>query len=847
MPYEVFDFGRERVCLCSLGMKRLKDMSPLFPLAPVSDLAGHHPGALCLRLRCGVNGTALSLCQQYYKKGRIDPANDTFTIDPAVVTDCIGFESTVCSTGSFYNDYKNFTLKFHKLINVDHRVPAKGDQYTDHHQPMRYLDCYTFYITLRRFPQLEPTPAPFVRSRCQAASPSHHNTFTRATALTGVTLNFQLFFNSESLWQVKIWLENQATNQGVQTSQCLWDRETDRRGFRELLRMDVDDFNFLLDKVQPLIQRKDTTLRKAITARQRLLVTLRFLATGESFRSLCFQYRIGRSTIGQIVTETCEAYGLERSPEDTSELMQISTCDLFLFQTPTTEAGWREVARGFRDRCQFPHCLGAIDGKHVYIQPPANSGSLFYNYKGRFSVVLMAVVDANYKFVYASVGTQGRMSDASLFGQSDLRSAMDRGLLNVPKPEPLPNSNVIMPYMFVGDEAFPLRTDLIKPFPHRNLDHDQRIFNYRLSRARRTVENVFGILANRLRVFLTNIALDPDKKGSEAYVPPAFVDTEDESHRLVSGTWRRGGALNSVALSRARNATTTAKEQCDQLKAYFQSPAGSNYARLTFDVAVALVCMLSVVLCGRSILRGIVLQYEFVAFFKNSLGRKVCWADRMDFINGWYILLIVSDFLTITGSFVKIGIESKNMSSYDLCGILLGTSTLLVWVGVIRYLTFFQKYNILIVTLRVAFPNVIRFCCCVAVIYLGYCFCGWIVLGPYHVKFRSLSMVSECLFSLINGDDMFVTFSGLEGSSTLVWVFSQVYLYSFISLFIYMVLSLFIALITGAYETIKHQVQEPMHITDLQAFIAECTDTANSGKFRGVEASPCSIFCCCDR
>uniref|UniRef100_A0A8C5B7Q8 Mucolipin TRP cation channel 1a n=1 Tax=Gadus morhua TaxID=8049 RepID=A0A8C5B7Q8_GADMO len=232
---------------------------------------------------------------------------------------------------------------------------------------------------------------------------------------------------------------------------------------------------------------------------------------------------------------------------------------------------------------------------------------------------------------------------------------------------------------------------------------------------------------------------------------------------------------------------------------------------------------------------------------KESNHRKVCWADRMEFINGWYILLIVSDFFTIIGSFIKIGIESKNISSYDLCGILLGTSTLLVWVGVIRYLTFFQKYNILILTLRVAFPNVIRFCCCVAVIYLGYCFCGWIVLGPYHVKFRTLSSVSECLFSLINGDDMFVTFSGLEGSSTLVWVFSQVYLYTFISLFIYMVLSLFIALITGAYETIKHQVQEPMHITDLQAFIAECTDMPNSGKFRGVETSPCSIFCCCDR
>ncbi|KAM9792901.1 mucolipin-1a [Neosynchiropus ocellatus] len=277
------------------------------------------------------------------------------------------------------------------------------------------------------------------------------------------------------------------------------------------------------------------------------------------------------------------------------------------------------------------------------------------------------------------------------------------------------------------------------------------------------------------------------------------------------------------------------------------SGQAENYTRVSFDVVVALLCMLSLVLCGRSIVRGIVLQQEFVQFFKEHLNRNVCWSDRLEFINGWYILLIISDILTIIGTIIKIGIESKDMSSYDLCGILLGTSTLLVWVGVIRYLTFFQKYNILIVTLRAAFPNVIRFCCCVAVIYLGYCFCGWIVLGPYHVKFRSLSMVSECLFSLINGDDMYVTFSEMQESSTLVWLFSQVYLYTFISLFIYMVLSLFIALITGAYETIKHQTQEPVHITDLHAFIAECTDAPSSGKFRGLETSPCSIFCCCDR
>ncbi|XP_048473819.1 mucolipin-1a isoform X2 [Rhincodon typus] len=225
--------------------------------------------------------------------------------------------------------------------------------------------------------------------------------------------------------------------------------------------------------------------------------------------------------------------------------------------------------------------------------------------------------------------------------------------------------------------------------------------------------------------------------------------------------------------------------------------ANSDAGRLVFDIFIILLCMLSFVLCTRSIIRGIMLQHNF--------------------------------------------------ASYDLCSILLGTSTLLVWVGVIRYLSFFQKYNILIVTLRAAFPNVIRFCCCVAVIYMGYCFCGWIVLGPYHDKFRTLSMVSECLFSLINGDDMFVTFSQMQQKNTLVWLFSQLYLYTFISLFIYMVLSLFIALITGSYEAIKHHGISGVRPLELREFIAECTDAPSSGKFREVESSVCSFFCCCDR
>ncbi|XP_059551711.1 mucolipin-1 [Myotis daubentonii] len=276
---------------------------------------------------------------------------------------------------------------------------------------------------------------------------------------------------------------------------------------------------------------------------------------------------------------------------------------------------------------------------------------------------------------------------------------------------------------------------------------------------------------------------------------------------------------------------------------------GDNSFRLLFDVVVILTCSFSFLLCARSLLRGFLLQNEFVGFMWRQRGRAISLWERLEFVNGWYILLVTSDVLTISGTIMKIGIEAKNLASYDVCSILLGTSTLLVWVGVIRYLTFFHKYNILIATLRVALPSVMRFCCCVAVIYLGYCFCGWIVLGPYHVKFRSLSMVSECLFSLINGDDMFVTFAAMQtqqGRSSLVWLFSQIYLYSFISLFIYMVLSLFIALITGAYDAIKHPGSTGVEPSELQAYIAQCQDSPTSGKFRRGSGSACSL-CCCGR
>ena len=83
-------------------------------------------------------------------------------------------------------------------------------------------------------------------------------------------------------------------------------------------------------------------------------------------------------------------------------------------QVPKTEEEWKRISTEFSSRWNFPHCVGAMDGKHIAIKCPANSGSNFYNYKNFFSIVLFAIVDADYKFLYVDVGRNGRISDGGI-------------------------------------------------------------------------------------------------------------------------------------------------------------------------------------------------------------------------------------------------------------------------------------------------------------------------------------------------------------------------------------------------------------------------------------------------
>ena len=123
----------------------------------------------------------------------------------------------------------------------------------------------------------------------------------------------------------------------------------------------------------------------------------------------------------------------------------------------------------------------------------------------------MAVVGREYQFLFADVDMNGRNSDGGNWSQSPMKKALENGTLNLPKPKSLSADSSDIPYVCVGVDAFPLTTYMMNPYPQKDLSPDKRIFNYRLSRARRISENAFGILANRWRVFRKPFALQPEK------------------------------------------------------------------------------------------------------------------------------------------------------------------------------------------------------------------------------------------------------------------------------------------------------------------------------------------------
>jgi len=259
---------------------------------------------------------------------------------------------------------------------------------------------------------------------------------------------------------------------------------------------------------------------------------------------------------------------------------------------PKNENDWKAIAKEFEQRWNFPHCIGAIDGKHITIRKPPGTGSYYFNYKLSFSIVLMAIVNANYEFVMVDVGANGRISDGGVFSNTEFYKRLVKNELCIPQPDNLPNSEIKQPYVLVGDDAFPLMNNLMKPFSRRNLTTEQAIFNYRLSRARRIVENAFGILSSRFQILLKEINLCPEKatlivltcthlhnylrmKKVESYYQGGFDVENTMTGEMVNADWKSDRLLLPLQQLSGRNTTVSAKEIRLNFSQYFNSEQGA--------------------------------------------------------------------------------------------------------------------------------------------------------------------------------------------------------------------------------------------------------------------------------
>ncbi|GIY41781.1 nuclease harbi1-like protein [Caerostris darwini] len=196
------------------------------------------------------------------------------------------------------------------------------------------------------------------------------------------------------------------------------------------------------------------------------------------------------------------------------------------------------------------------------LMAPPNTGSQYHNYKGGFSIIFLACVDADYKFVLVDIGSEGHSSDGGIFRHSVIGQAIECNKINIPNSAALPSTKTVMPFVFVDVEAFPLKNYLMRPFPGNALSKESRNLNYRLSRARKSVENAFGIMVARFRIFrkpitasvetckaivtatvclhnFLNLAADAMLPLQMRYCPPGFSDTLSPDGDTILGSWRQ--------------------------------------------------------------------------------------------------------------------------------------------------------------------------------------------------------------------------------------------------------------------------------------------------------------------
>ncbi|KAK4885221.1 hypothetical protein RN001_001492 [Aquatica leii] len=313
-------------------------------------------------------------------------------------------------------------------------------------------------------------------------------------------------------------------------------KRNDEREFFSYTRMSPQLFDHLVQLVAPKLT-KHPHRKNALSPSFRVCLTLHYLAEGCSMKEMSRNYYIGKASAHMVIREVCTAL-------------------------------WDVL-------------------QEIYLPEPTN-------------LILMAVCDANYKFIYVDIAAPGSFHDSYVFRESNFGRALLSNQLEHqwPAPKQLPNSRSVLPHFLVADQAFPLHTRIMHPYPGQRLGVNKNIFNYRLSRARRTIENTFGILAQRWRILRKPIIGDIPMctkvvqavvvlhnyvKVAEndvpvlhrRYCPTGMVDDEQDGE-VTPGTWRKDAFhLSSVGRIDANITPRPVQQNRVTLCEYFVSDVGA--------------------------------------------------------------------------------------------------------------------------------------------------------------------------------------------------------------------------------------------------------------------------------
>ncbi|KAL3186686.1 hypothetical protein MRX96_026844 [Rhipicephalus microplus] len=223
------------------------------------------------------------------------------------------------------------------------------------------------------------------------------------------------------------------------------------------------------------------------------------------------------------------------------------------------------------------------------LNAPRNGWSLYFNYKGTHSIVLIAVVDSQYLFRLVNVGAPGRFSDGGISQDSPIGERLHEGELSLPQAVMLPRSGRVCLHVFGGDEAFQLGPDFMRPLPGSRSVPAEVIYNYRLSRARRCVKNAFGILVSCWRIYERQRSLEPENveavvkatcvlhnflssNAASTYCLPGYADFQDTFGNVSGGAWRQGPGSTTVfglEKPKARNCSKVASAVQQEFVKYF--------------------------------------------------------------------------------------------------------------------------------------------------------------------------------------------------------------------------------------------------------------------------------------